>query len=70
MPSEEADQAQSLTRRVLSLPAGRWIVIAVGLGVIAYAAYQIYRSASGKFLKRLDLSSARSVEGGRDKTVA
>jgi len=55
---ESGNQARSLTRQVLSMPAGRWIVIAVGLGVIGYAAYQIYRSASGKFMKRLDLSSA------------
>jgi hypothetical protein len=40
------------------MPGGRWIVIAVGLGVISYAIYQTYRAASGKFLKRLDLSAA------------
>lgn len=56
--AESGNQAQSLTRSVLSLPTGRWIVIAAGLGVIGYAVYQIYRSASGKFLKRMDLSSA------------
>ena len=56
--AEGGNQAQSLTRSVLSVPTGRWIVIAAGLGVIGYAAYQIYRSASGKFLKRMDLSPA------------
>jgi len=55
---ESGNQAQSLTRSVLSIPTGRWIIIAAGLGVIGYAAYQIYRAASGKFLKRMDLSSA------------
>ncbi len=40
------------------MPAGRWIIIAAGAGVIGYALYQLYKAASGKFLKRLDLSSA------------
>lgn len=55
---ETDNQAESVTRQILSVPTGRWIVIAAGLGVIAYAVYQVYRAASGKFLKRLDLASA------------
>jgi hypothetical protein len=56
--STDGNQTRSATDRLLALPGGRWIVIAIGLGVIAYAIYQTYRAASGKFLKRLDLSSA------------
>ncbi|MGH7650551.1 MAG: DUF1206 domain-containing protein [Gemmatimonadaceae bacterium] len=59
-PATDSNQTRSATDRVLAMPGGRWIVIAVGLGVIAYAIYQIYRAASRKFLKRLDLSSAKS----------
>jgi hypothetical protein len=49
----------SLTSRVLGMPAGRWIVVAAGLTVIGYAVWQLYKAWSGKFLKRLDLSSCR-----------
>jgi hypothetical protein len=54
------DQARSVTNRVLELPGGQLLVIAAGLGVIGYAAYQIYKAGSRKFLKRFDLSSANS----------
>lgn len=59
-PSTDGNQTRSATDRVLEMPGGRWIVIAIGLGIIAYAIYQFYRAASGRFLKRLDLSSAGS----------
>jgi Domain of Unknown Function (DUF1206) len=59
-PTTGGNQTRSATDRVLGMPGGRWIVIAAGLGVIAYAIYQIFRAASRKFLKRLDLSSAKS----------
>jgi hypothetical protein len=56
--SQQSDPAAEWTNRILGLPAGRWIVIAIGLGILGYALYQIYRAISQKFLKRLDLSSA------------
>lgn len=56
--TERTDQARELTNRALDLPAGRWIVIATGLGIIGYALYQLYRALKRKFLKRLDLSNA------------
>jgi hypothetical protein len=43
--------------RGLDMPAGRWLVVAAGLSVVGYALWQLYKAASGKFLKRLDLSS-------------
>ncbi len=54
------NQTRTLTDRVMGMPGGRWMVIAAGLGIIAYAIYQLYRAYSGKFLKRLDLTSANS----------
>jgi hypothetical protein len=56
----DGNQTRSGTDRLLAMPGGRWIVIAVGLGVIGYAVYQIFRAVSARFLKRLDLSSAGS----------
>ncbi len=55
--AESGNQTRNITDRVLAMPGGRWIVIFAGLGVIGYALYQLYRSISGSFLKRLDLSS-------------
>lgn len=54
------NQTRTLTDRVMGMPGGRWMVIAAGLGVIAYAIYQLYRAYSGKFLKRLNLTSAKN----------
>jgi Domain of Unknown Function (DUF1206) len=56
--AESTDNARSATRQALDLPAGRWLVTGVGLGIMGYALYQLYRAFTRKFLKRLDLSSA------------
>lgn len=55
--TDTGNPTRSLTNRVLVMPAGRWIIIAAGLVVIGYALWQLYKAASGRFLKRLDLSS-------------
>jgi len=54
----DGNQTRNAIDKLLAMPGGRWIVIAIGLRVVAYATYQIFRAASGRFLKRLDLSSA------------
>ena len=59
--SRSGNQTRGWTDRVLELPAGRWIVIAIGLGIIAYAGYQCYRAATGSFLRRLDFSSSSAT---------
>lgn len=38
--------------RVFDLPAGRWIVLAVGVGVLAAAVYNGYRAVSGKYREK------------------
>lgn len=40
--------------RVFDLPAGRWIVLAVGLGILAAAAFNLYRAVSGKYREKWD----------------
>ena len=57
-PASSGNQTRGLVDRVMGMPGGRFIVILAGIGFIGYAIYQIYKAASGKFLKRLDLSSA------------
>ena len=41
------------TARVLDWPAGRWIVLAVGLGFLADGLYNVYRGVTTKFRERL-----------------
>ena len=52
------DQTSHMTHRVLQFPAGRWLVIAAGLAMLAYAIYQFRSAITRKFLYRLDLSNA------------
>ena len=50
-------RAEDWTARLMAAPAGRWLVAAVGLGVIGYALYQLYRAYASKVRKHLDLST-------------
>lgn len=47
--------------RLLELPAGRWLVVAAGIGVIAYGLHQLVKAAKGDVMKHL----ARSRPGLR-----
>ena len=53
-----ATRTQDWTARLLDLPFGVALVVAVGLGVIAYAGYQLYRAATDRVKKHLDLNEA------------
>ncbi len=52
--SDRSNQGESGNdiERVFDLPAGRWIVLAVGLGVLAAAVYNGYRAVSGKYREK------------------
>lgn len=57
--SGESDAARDWSARLLELPYGRFLVGAAALGMLGYAAYQLYRAASEKKVrKHLDLSQA------------
>jgi hypothetical protein len=49
------------TAEVLSWPAGRWLVAAVGVGVIAYGGGSIYRGLTRKFADDLKLGQIGST---------
>lgn len=51
------DTEESYTARLMALPAGRVLVGAVGLGVLAVAGYHVYKGVQRKYLENLDLSS-------------
>jgi hypothetical protein len=42
---------------LLDLPGGQWLTLAVGLGVVGYGLYQIYRGVIAKLDRRLDLAA-------------
>jgi hypothetical protein len=48
-----AQQQQSWTARLLNEPFGQFLVIVIGLGVIATGLYSGYQGISGKYRKRL-----------------
>ena len=53
------DSTPDMTHHVLQYWGGRWLVIAAGVGILAYAVYQFYSAFTRRFLYRLDLSTAR-----------
>ena len=54
----QGETTRDWTARLLGMPFGRALVIALGLGVLGYAAYQVYRAFSDKATKHLDLYEA------------
>jgi hypothetical protein len=55
------NKQQDWTGKLLELPAGRVLVVLVGLGVIGFSGYLIYKGVKKKFLEKL--------EGGADQKV-
>jgi hypothetical protein len=51
-------QTRGWTARLLDLPFGVALVVAVGVGVIGYAGYQVFRAGTDKVKKHLDLHEA------------
>lgn len=60
-----AKEKQS-TAVVLSWPAGRWLVIAVGLGIIGAGLWNVKRAVTRSFLDMLDFTS---VAKGKERAV-
>jgi hypothetical protein len=48
-------QARHWTATIMDKPFGRWLILAVGLGVVAYGAYQLWAAWDAKLSKRLSL---------------
>ncbi len=60
------DTEKESTATVLDWPGGRWIVIAVGLGVIGAGLWNISKVVTAKFLENLDLAQ---LDQGRRRAV-
>jgi hypothetical protein len=52
-PRGESRDEPEHTARVFDLPLGRWIVLALGVGLIGYGLWNGYRSITGKFRKNM-----------------
>jgi drug/metabolite transporter (DMT)-like permease len=52
-PRGESRDEPEHTARVFDLPLGRWIVLALGVCLIAYGLWNGYRSITGKFRKHM-----------------
>ena len=53
----------TMTARLMSLPAGQWIVGAVGLAIFGYGAFMVWRGWSEKFREHLDAEGQSGTDG-------
>ena len=55
-----SDTEQQFTAEVLDWPAGRWLVVGVGLALAGRAVWQVKKAVTGSFEKGLSLGSLSS----------
>jgi hypothetical protein len=60
--ADESNGEDRLTAKVLDWPAGRWLVAAVGLGVLAAGVFNVWRGAGARFRKNLKLRKMSELE--------
>lgn len=60
--SGSSNATQDWTARFLSQPFGQWLVGLVGIIIIGFGIYQLYKAYKGKFRKRLQLQQMSSNE--------
>ena len=54
--------AQDWTAKLLHVPFGRWLVGAIGVGVVLGGLYQLYQAVSAKFTEEFDTGEMSSTE--------
>jgi hypothetical protein len=62
--SKSKSKTSDYTATLMDQPLGRWLVGLVGLAIIGYGGYLVYRGWAEKFLKHLD-AEGRSGDAGR-----
>ncbi len=60
--SDGGDSKKDWTARLLNQPFGQWLVGTIGVGVIAFGFYYLYKAFTAKFQRKLDLSELSNVE--------
>jgi hypothetical protein len=59
---EPAGREDRFTARVLEFPAGRWLVAAVGFGILGAGIFNLWRGVTGRFKRRLKLRKMSELE--------
>jgi hypothetical protein len=60
--ADEPNGEDRFTARVLEWPAGRWLVAAVGAGILGAGVFNLWRGLTGRFRKRLKLRKLGDTE--------
>jgi len=55
--------SKGMTARLMDLPAGQWIVVAVGLGIVAYGGSLVWRGWTEKFAEHLETEGKLGLSG-------
>ena len=69
-PRGESRDEPEHTARVFDLPLGRWLVLALGLGLIGFGLANGYRSITGKYRKHLKTGQVEREDVGPVVNVA
>jgi hypothetical protein len=69
--SSSSQQSVDFTATLMSQPAGRWLVVAVGVGIVAVGGYHVYKGYAKKFLEDLRSHPGQwAVHAGRFGYIA
>lgn len=60
---ESEDDTKALTALVLGLPFGRFLVAAVGVGVIAFGVYSVHKAFGDRWRHEIDLDGQTGLSG-------
>jgi hypothetical protein len=66
---ESSNKEDRYTARVLEWPAGRWLVGAIGLGIVGAGVFNLWRAVTGSFREELKLRKMGELEDRAFTTI-
>ena len=66
--SDSGKSSSDFTQKLMEAPAGKWLVVLLGLAVVVVGGYHVYKGATQKFLEDLQGNAAGDL--GRGVTLA